>query len=495
MKAIIFADRLGAELLPLTEKLPVALLPIATKPLLEYVLESLLVAGITEAVLIISPDADLIETHFQQGKAWNIRLSYMLSRGEESPRDLLTRLGDSLSEGHYLLLRGDVLSNLEVISFLRQTDKLIQHCPEEMPIIAGTLTDRNAGVVFWNKQSSLIPDIDFLGYQRIFSPQILLCPCVEISGKVALLDSLKNFHATNMQVLAGEFNNLDLAGYRANIDLWIGRSSKLTTHNNHGIVGACCRVHPEARLLKQVVLNRHSIVDCGTVLENSVVMPDTYIGKYLDVRNAIVSGHYLIRVDNSSLIPVVNSFLLTDLTHKTFGHLFEEATHRGLALCALLLTAPLQLLLAGMMYWKGQSPRTLLQKTTWYSNHAEFNEQGMRQAQLCDLFEWRAGVRWIRHLPKLWAVVRGDLRLIGVMPKTPSAPTEGIEVWEKVRDTAPAGLLSPCQLVKGAASLPIEEQLLIEAHYARTRSLKQDIYWMGKALTRLFAKNAWSKQI
>lgn len=494
MKAIIFADRLGTELLPLTEKLPVALLPIATKPLLEYVLESLLV-GITDAVLVISSDADLIEAYFQQGQAWNIRLHYMLSRGEESPRDLLTRLGDSLSNGHYLLLRGDVLSNLEVLNFLRQTDKLIKHCPEDMPIIAGTINGLNAGVVFWSKQQGVVPDIDFLSYPNVAVPQTLPCPTVEVTGKVALLDSLKNFHATNMQLLAGEFNNLDLAGYRANADLWIGRSSKLTTHDNHGIVGACCRVHPEARLLKQVVLNRHSIVDRGTVLENSVVMPDTYIGKYLDVRNAIVSGNYLIRIDNNSIIPVINSFLLTDLTHKTFGHLLEEATHRGLALCALLLTSPLQLLLVGMMYLKGQAPRSFLQKTTWYGNHTEFDERGMRQAQLCTLFEWRAGVCWVRHLPKLWAVVRGDLRLIGVMPKTPDVSTEGVETWEKVRDNAPAGLLSPCQLVKGAASIPVEEQLLIEAHYARTHSLRQDIYWMGKALCRLFAKTAWSKQI
>jgi NDP-sugar pyrophosphorylase family protein len=495
MKAIIFADRLGTELLPLTEKLPVALLPIATKPPLEYAIESLLVPGITEAILIVSAGADLIESHFREGKTGYIHLSYMLSRGEESPRELLKRMGESLSSGHYLLLRGDVLSNLEVLNFLRQTDQLIKHCPEDMPIIAGTLDALNAGVVFWHKQNSFIPDIDFLSYQNISAPQTLTCPTVDISGKIAMLDSISNFHATNMQVLAGEFNNLDLAGYRANADLWIGRSSKLTTHNNHGIVGACCRVHPEAQLLKQVVLNRHSIVDCGTVLENSVVMPDTYIGKYLDVRNAIVSGNYLIRVDNNSIIPVVNSFLLTDLTQKTFGHLFEEATHRGLALCALLLTSPVQALLAGVMYWKGHAPRSLLQKTTWYSNHAEFNEQGIRQAQRCDLFEWRIGVCWVRHLPKLWAVVRGDLRLIGVMPKMPDAPVESAEMWEQLRDTAPAGLLSPCQLVKGAASIPIEEQLLIEAHYACTRSLRQDIYWMGKALCRLFAKTAWSKQI
>jgi hypothetical protein len=47
----------------------------------------------------------------------------------------------------------------------------------------------------------------------------------------------------------------------------------------------------------------------------------------------------------------------------------------------------------------------------------------------------------------------------------------------------------------GAASIPTEEQLLIEAHYARTRSLKQDIYWMGKALCRLFTKTTWTKKI
>ena len=53
--AFVFADRLGDGLRSLTDSTCVALLPIAGKPLIQYTLEDLAMAGIREAVVFVSP--------------------------------------------------------------------------------------------------------------------------------------------------------------------------------------------------------------------------------------------------------------------------------------------------------------------------------------------------------------------------------------------------------------------------------------------------------
>ena len=83
MHALIFADRLGRELEPLTERTCAALLPVVGKPVLEHTLEALVAAGIREAVIAISSFADQVRTVIGDGSRWGMRLDYVLTQGEE----------------------------------------------------------------------------------------------------------------------------------------------------------------------------------------------------------------------------------------------------------------------------------------------------------------------------------------------------------------------------------------------------------------------------
>ena len=49
MHTILLLDRLGKELLPLTDQTPLPLLPVAARPLIEYTLELLVAAGLKRA--------------------------------------------------------------------------------------------------------------------------------------------------------------------------------------------------------------------------------------------------------------------------------------------------------------------------------------------------------------------------------------------------------------------------------------------------------------
>ena len=63
-QAIIPLAGLGTRLLPLTSVLPKELLPINGKPLLEYILDECIDAGIKEIIFIISPEKKVIKRYF-----------------------------------------------------------------------------------------------------------------------------------------------------------------------------------------------------------------------------------------------------------------------------------------------------------------------------------------------------------------------------------------------------------------------------------------------
>ena len=60
MKAMIFAAGLGTRLKPLTDTMPKALVPLAGKPLLQWQIEKLKAAGITDIVVNVHHFPDMI---------------------------------------------------------------------------------------------------------------------------------------------------------------------------------------------------------------------------------------------------------------------------------------------------------------------------------------------------------------------------------------------------------------------------------------------------
>jgi len=64
MKAVIPVAGLGTRMLPMTKAIPKEMLPIVDIPLIQYVINEVILAGIKEIILVISPGRNLIENYF-----------------------------------------------------------------------------------------------------------------------------------------------------------------------------------------------------------------------------------------------------------------------------------------------------------------------------------------------------------------------------------------------------------------------------------------------
>lgn len=82
MQAVVLAGGLGTRLLPLTESIPKALIPVAGRPFIEYQIEQFRRHGVTSLIICIGHLGHLIEEHLGDGRRFDVSIRYGYERDE-----------------------------------------------------------------------------------------------------------------------------------------------------------------------------------------------------------------------------------------------------------------------------------------------------------------------------------------------------------------------------------------------------------------------------
>lgn len=122
IEAIVLAGGKGTRLAPLTDNCPKPLVPVKGRPMMEYVLDHLKAAGITNIALSIAHLGEMIEEQYGDGSDLGLRLSYLREptpMGTGGWAHLVD--WDQLAD-RFLVLNADNLFWVDVEAFLARHD-------------------------------------------------------------------------------------------------------------------------------------------------------------------------------------------------------------------------------------------------------------------------------------------------------------------------------------------------------------------------------------
>jgi glucose-1-phosphate thymidylyltransferase len=108
MKGIVLAGGSGTRLAPMTAVMSKQLLPIYDKPMLFYPLSTLMMAGISEVLIISTPrDVPLIQQLLGDGSQLGLRLHYVVQTAPRGIAEALILAEDFIGASPFTLILGD----------------------------------------------------------------------------------------------------------------------------------------------------------------------------------------------------------------------------------------------------------------------------------------------------------------------------------------------------------------------------------------------------
>lgn len=483
MRAILIATGEGPGVAPLDERYPVPLLPLADRPFIQHVVEHLVSQGIRRFEFVLSHLPEKLEQFLGDGARWGCRFHFHLARDPARP---------------YRLLRA--LKYEEEVLLLGHADRLP---PLPLADIDASPTDL-APLLFTWRNPAAPPDADLLQWTgwALITPDHLTTLPGEADEKdledhlrsrnprtreVATPLSMETYRAiltSHRAVLAKEFPGLLLGGREVEPGVWLSRNVVLqpTAQVTPPVyLAEDCRIGAGVHLGPFAVVGKGCVLDDHSIVTDAVIFPGSYVGEGLELADVLVDRNRLMNAQLGG-VTVVEDFLLGSLRGPNPVSWVMTQLGRLLALVTVLATSPLLLLL---MACNGLHRKQVVRlpattdETTWETYHL---------LSLCPPASpplpgtWRDF--WLRFLPGLVNVGKGDLGFVGVPPRHPDEIRALPPDWQSLYLHAKAGLVTE-EAVRYGAAASEDERYAADGFYAVaagwTYDLKLLLRYLGSA--------------
>lgn len=323
MQAVILAAGEGSRLRPLTRSKPKAMLPVANRPIIEYVIDALLENGIRDIVVVVGYRKEDVIRHLNRLDA---PIQVVVQERQLGTADAL-RAAQSEITDDFLVLPGDNYINAESIARIKQEQNAILVAEHPNPSNFGVVVIRNGLVreliekpedaptftvstgvysftpeVFSYLRTNEIPDA--LAAMIASGKRIRAIPADDWQDAIYSWDLLK----LNSRMLKGITpkiaGTVDASVIRRGV-VRIGTGTAIgpnTVIYGPVTIGDNCNIGPNCVIMPDVSIGDRVVLEPFTYVADSLIMNDVNIGSHSRIVSAVF-GQGCILADHATTYP------------------------------------------------------------------------------------------------------------------------------------------------------------------------------------------------
>lgn len=317
-KAVILAAGEGRRLRPFTETMPKVMLPVANKPVLEYVIEAIKKSGINEIFLVVGYKKEVIMEYFKDYDS--VKLTYVTQDKQLGTAHALLQVKKHLKEP-FILVAGDNIIDYKSIT------KLMKDPAEYSILIKEHPFPSKYGVVFVENHSikrivekpkedvgkyistgiykfphTIFTDLERCTSQGIYALSSVVQTLVEHGKKIntVLAESwmdivypwdLISVNEVMIKNAPSSLNGVIEKGVTIKGTVSIGKDTKIYAGCylvGPIVIGDMCEIGPNVCIFPSTVIGNNAVVRPFSEIKNSIIMEDTHIDTNSYISHSVI---------------------------------------------------------------------------------------------------------------------------------------------------------------------------------------------------------------
>jgi hypothetical protein len=153
------------------------------------------------------------------------------------------------------------------------------------------------------------------------------CPLLQDDGYVNPLSGPRDLRQFAIDILTRQAQTCP-AGKEIKPGVWVVRGAMVEKGARvlaPAFIGSMARIRAGAVITRCSSVERHAVVDCGTVVENSTVLPFSYVGAGLDLAHSVAGMGRVVNLHRDVDVEIVDPKLISSLSVASSKRLLTSA--------------------------------------------------------------------------------------------------------------------------------------------------------------------------
>jgi len=298
LKGVILHGGTGTRLKPLTFTGPKQFIPVANKPISQYVLEDLVIAGIREVAIVLGTVyPEKVREYYGDGSRFDAKITYISQDAPKGIAHAVKLCKDFIGNERFVVYLGDNLIKGGITSYVRKFEK--DKKLDAMTLLTQVKDPSRFGVAQFDSSGKLVrliekpkepPSSYALAGIYFLSPSIFkmiadLMPSwrgeLEITDAIQML--MDNRYNVSYDVIKGWWKDTGKAED-------IIEANRLILDEIKPVMLG--KVEDESSMQGRVSLGKNSVIKKGAIVrgpaiigDNSIIEPSVYVGPYTSIGN------------------------------------------------------------------------------------------------------------------------------------------------------------------------------------------------------------------